>query len=151
MGPAPAAPLTAHGSGLTASRWYGDMSTTIGDTRKVAGQLTGQITGRANTLKSDATRNLLLTSIATLVRAPRAADLGGAGPAATQAAGPHAPSHHPLTARTTSIHLPPVNQATGRRTRTTPGEHELRTACPCQCTRPDGSSRAVRHRQWHHA
>lgn len=62
-----ATPLTAHGSGLTASRWYGDMSTTIGDTRKVAGQLTDQITDRANTLKSDATRSLLLTGIATLV------------------------------------------------------------------------------------
>jgi hypothetical protein len=62
-----ATPLTAHGSGLTASRWYAGMSTTIGDTRKVAGQLTSQITGRANTLKSDATRSLLLTSIATLV------------------------------------------------------------------------------------
>jgi hypothetical protein len=62
-----ATPLTAHGSGLTATRWYGDMSTTIGDTRKVAGQLTGQITDRANTLKSDANRRLLLTVIATLV------------------------------------------------------------------------------------
>jgi hypothetical protein len=62
-----ATPLTAHDSGLTASRWYGDMSTTIGDTRKVVGQLTGQITDRANTLKSDATRRLLLTGIATLV------------------------------------------------------------------------------------
>ena len=64
---APATPLTAHGSGLTASRWYVDMSATIGDTRKVAGQLSGQITDRANTLKSDATRSLLLTSIAALV------------------------------------------------------------------------------------
>jgi hypothetical protein len=35
--------------------------------RTVTGQLTGQITSRANTLKSDATRSLLLTSIATLV------------------------------------------------------------------------------------
>ena len=43
------------------------MSTTIGDTREVAGQLTGQITDRADTLKSDASRSLLLTSIATLV------------------------------------------------------------------------------------
>jgi hypothetical protein len=38
--------------------------------------------------------------------APRAADLGGAGPSDTQAACRHARSHHPLTARTTSIRLP---------------------------------------------
>jgi hypothetical protein len=62
-----ASPLTAHGSSLTASRWYGEMSTKISDIRKVVGQLTSQITDRANTLKSDATRSLLLTSIATLV------------------------------------------------------------------------------------
>jgi hypothetical protein len=62
-----ATPLTAHGSGLTASRWYGDMSVTIGDTRKVVGQLTGQVTDRANTLKSAATRRLLLTYLAALV------------------------------------------------------------------------------------
>ncbi len=43
------------------------MSTTIGDTRKVADQLAGQITDQANTLKSNATKSLLLTSIATLV------------------------------------------------------------------------------------
>ena len=38
------------------------MSTIIGDTRQVAGQLAGQITGQANTLKSNATKSLLLTS-----------------------------------------------------------------------------------------
>jgi hypothetical protein len=43
------------------------MSTTIGDTRKVADQLDGQITVRANTLKANATKSLLLTSIATLI------------------------------------------------------------------------------------
>jgi len=43
------------------------MSTTISDTRKVAGQLTSQITDRADTLKSDATTNLLLTSTGTLI------------------------------------------------------------------------------------
>jgi len=64
---APPAALTAHDSGLTASRWYGDMSTTISDTRKVVGQLTSQITDRADTLKSDATTNLLLTSTGTLI------------------------------------------------------------------------------------
>jgi hypothetical protein len=39
------------------------MSTTTGDTRKV----TGQITVRADTLKSDATRSLLLTTIVMLL------------------------------------------------------------------------------------
>ena len=54
-------------TGLDAATWYGDMSTTIGDTRKVTGQLAGQITVRADTLKSNATRSLLLTSIVTLL------------------------------------------------------------------------------------
>ena len=40
------------------------MSTTAGDTRKVTGPLAGQISGRANALKSDAAKNLLLTGIA---------------------------------------------------------------------------------------
>jgi len=62
----PSAPLTRD-TGLDAVTWYGDMSTTIGDTRKIAGQLAGQITGQANTLKATATKSLLLTSIATLV------------------------------------------------------------------------------------
>jgi hypothetical protein len=61
----PSAPLTGN-SGLAAATWYSEMSTTIGDTRKVTGQLTGQITARANTLKSNATYRLLLTSIVTL-------------------------------------------------------------------------------------
>jgi hypothetical protein len=51
---------------LSAATWYGDMSTTIGDTRKVADQLAGQITGQANTLESNATKSLLLTSTAAL-------------------------------------------------------------------------------------
>jgi len=62
----PSAPLTRN-TGLDAATWYADMSTTIGDTRKVADQLAGQITDQANTLKSNATKSLLLTSIATLV------------------------------------------------------------------------------------
>ena len=62
----PSAPLTGK-TGLDAATWYGDMSTTIGDTRKVAGQLTGQIIVRADTLKSNATTTLLLTSIVTLL------------------------------------------------------------------------------------
>ena len=63
----PAAPLTAHGSGLNAQSWYSNQSAAIDGTRTVADQLTGQITSRANTLKSDMIRSLLLTSIATLV------------------------------------------------------------------------------------
>jgi hypothetical protein len=53
--------------GLDAATWYADMSTTIGDTREVANQLVGQVTARAGALRSDATRRLVLTSIATLV------------------------------------------------------------------------------------
>jgi nitrate/nitrite sensing protein/HAAS domain-containing protein len=52
--------------GLDAATWYGDMSTTIGDTREVANQLVGQVTARAGALRSDATTRLVLTSIATL-------------------------------------------------------------------------------------
>jgi hypothetical protein len=62
----PPAPLTRN-TGLDAATWYGDMSTTIDDTRKVADQAAGQITARADTLKSNATRRLLLTSIITLL------------------------------------------------------------------------------------
>ena len=46
---------------------YGEMSTTVGDTRKVADQAVGQITGRADTLKSNATKSLLLTGVVTLL------------------------------------------------------------------------------------
>jgi hypothetical protein len=63
--PSPSASLTRK-AGLNAATWYGDSSTTIADMRTVARQLVDQITGRADTLKSDATRSLLLTSIATL-------------------------------------------------------------------------------------
>jgi hypothetical protein len=59
-------PLTGN-TGLNAATWYADMSTTIGDTRKVADQLAGQITLRADTLESNATKSLLLTSIVTLL------------------------------------------------------------------------------------
>jgi hypothetical protein len=38
----PSAPLTSN-AGLDAVAWYGDMSTTIGDIRKVADQLVSQI------------------------------------------------------------------------------------------------------------
>jgi len=62
----PSAPPTRN-TGLDAATWYGDMGTTIGDTRKVADQAVGQITVRANTLKSNATKRLLLASIVTLL------------------------------------------------------------------------------------
>jgi hypothetical protein len=61
----PVARLTGR-FGLDAATWYGDMSTTIDDTREVANQLVGQVTTRAGALRSDATRRLVLTSIATL-------------------------------------------------------------------------------------
>jgi hypothetical protein len=57
----------ARSTGLDAATWYSDMSTTISDTNKVAGQLAGQVTDRANTLKSNAARSMLLTSIVTLL------------------------------------------------------------------------------------
>jgi Nitrate and nitrite sensing len=59
----PSQPLTGE-TGLTAATWYRDMSTTIGDTRKVTGQLTSQVTARADTLQSSATWSLLLISSA---------------------------------------------------------------------------------------
>ena len=62
----PRAPLTTN-TGLDARAWYRGKSTTIGDTRKVAEQLTSQTISQADTLKADAARNLLLTSIATLI------------------------------------------------------------------------------------
>jgi hypothetical protein len=62
----PSAPL-ARNTGLDAATWYANMSTTIGDTRKVADQLSGQVTARANTLKANAAKALLLTIILTLL------------------------------------------------------------------------------------
>ncbi len=63
----PALPLTAHGSGLTAGTWYANQAATIGGARKVADGLVASIAARANTLRSQATRNLLITSFVTLV------------------------------------------------------------------------------------
>ena len=54
--------LLTRNAGLGAVTWYGDMSTTIANTGKAVGQITGQ----ADTVKSNATRSLLLTSTATL-------------------------------------------------------------------------------------
>jgi hypothetical protein len=62
----PPAPLTGK-LGLDAATWYGDISTTIGDTRMVADRLAGQVTVRADALRSNATRSLLLTSIVTVL------------------------------------------------------------------------------------
>jgi signal transduction histidine kinase len=58
-------PLT-HNPELSAGRWYNNMTQTIGDTRTVAGELASSITARANTLRSDATETLLVTSLVTL-------------------------------------------------------------------------------------
>jgi len=63
----PSLPLTAHGSGLTAPLWYTNMSATIDGARKVADGLVANITDRASTLRSQATRNLLITSFVALV------------------------------------------------------------------------------------
>ena len=59
-------PLT-HNAGLTAASWYKNQSATIGDTRKVAAQLTGVISARADYLRSHATDILLVTSLVTLL------------------------------------------------------------------------------------
>jgi signal transduction histidine kinase len=63
----PGQPLTAHGSGLTAQGWYTNMAATIGGARKVGNGLAASITSRASTLRSSATQNLLITSLAALV------------------------------------------------------------------------------------
>ena len=61
--------LTSQGN-LNAHDWYDNMTTRIGDTRTVTSigtsNLVSQITSRANALKSDAARSLLLASIITL-------------------------------------------------------------------------------------
>jgi len=61
----PGTALTLHG--LTAQSWYANMAATIGGARKVADGLVTSITERANTLRSQATQNLLITSIVALV------------------------------------------------------------------------------------
>jgi Nitrate and nitrite sensing len=62
----PSAPLRPD-SGLDAAVWYRDMSTTIDDTRQVTGHLVSQVSSQAGTSRSHATRNLLLSGIATLI------------------------------------------------------------------------------------
>jgi signal transduction histidine kinase len=63
----PGLPLTAHSSGLTAQGWYNNMAVAIGGARKVADGLVASINDRANTLRSQATQNLLITSLVALV------------------------------------------------------------------------------------
>jgi len=63
---APAVPLTSTGQ-LDQGNWNRDMTATLGDTRTVANQLTTAISSRASTLRSNATTELLVTSIVTLL------------------------------------------------------------------------------------
>jgi Nitrate and nitrite sensing len=63
----PGLPLTAHASDLTAKTWYANQTATIDGVRQVADGLVAHITDRARTLRSHATRDLLLTSIVTLL------------------------------------------------------------------------------------
>ena len=52
---------------LKPENWNADMTLTIGDTQKVANQLTAAVTSRANELRSNATTELLVTSLVTLL------------------------------------------------------------------------------------
>ena len=61
---APNVPLRSQ---LKPDNWKADMGLTLKDTRTVANQLTGNITSRANKLRSDATTDLLVTSLVTLL------------------------------------------------------------------------------------
>ena len=63
---APTVPLTSTGQ-LDQGNWNRDMTATLGDTRTVANQLTTAISSRASTLRSNATTELLVTSIVTLL------------------------------------------------------------------------------------
>lgn len=62
----PSAPLTRY-AGLDAQTWYREESATVDDTHKVTGHLAAQVSGQADTLKSNEARSLLLTSTATLI------------------------------------------------------------------------------------
>ena len=61
---APNVPLRSQ---LNPDNWKADMGLTLKDTRTVANQLTGNITSRADKLRSDATTDLLVTSLVTLL------------------------------------------------------------------------------------
>jgi signal transduction histidine kinase len=54
-------------SQLKPENWRADMTLTIEDTQKVANALTGAINTRANALRSNATTDLLITSLVTLL------------------------------------------------------------------------------------
>ncbi|HEX3924600.1 MAG TPA: nitrate- and nitrite sensing domain-containing protein, partial [Streptosporangiaceae bacterium] len=54
-------------SSLDANQWNQDMSLTITDTRSVANDLAARIASRANALRSDATTDLLVTGLVTLL------------------------------------------------------------------------------------
>src|SRR5216684_3511737 len=62
----PSVPLSRSGQ-LNAVTWDHDMTVTLKDTRTVADQLASAVTGRANTLRSQATTNMLVTSLVTLL------------------------------------------------------------------------------------
>jgi signal transduction histidine kinase len=61
---APNVPLNTQ---LKAANWDADMQLTIADTRTVADKLTAEITSHANSLRSNATTDLLVTSLVTLL------------------------------------------------------------------------------------
>jgi signal transduction histidine kinase len=62
----PGLPLTRNAN-LTAGSWYSNMSAEIGDTRGFVNQLVGATVSRADTLRSQATRNLLVTALVTVL------------------------------------------------------------------------------------
>src|SRR5271165_5621050 len=63
---APTAPLR-NNSQLNTTTWDQDMTATIGDTRTVANKLSAAVTSRASALRSQATTDLLVTSLVTLL------------------------------------------------------------------------------------
>ena len=60
-------PLSKFDGGLTAQAWYNNQSYTIGKTRDYANGLVSEITGRANTLRSQATTNLVISTVVALL------------------------------------------------------------------------------------
>jgi signal transduction histidine kinase len=63
----PAVALTPRNVPFNADNWYKNMAVTLGDTRQVADKLASDITSRAGSLSSNATRDLVGTIIVTLV------------------------------------------------------------------------------------
>jgi signal transduction histidine kinase len=62
----PALSLTAKDGNLNAASWYANMTVTIDRTRNLVAQLNAAITGRAETLRSQAAQSLLVTSLITV-------------------------------------------------------------------------------------